>query len=366
MGKLIAFDMDTSETLVNHILTQWDQGNSVLPLDQRLPQLKKRDLVQQLGVAEVITDTETIKFNAPSMEPDDALVIATSGTTGNPKGVVLSHAAIKASSQMTSSILNVEKSSDEWLCCLPVSHIGGFSVITRALQNGVSLKLLNKFDAQLCNEAGKNGSTLVSLVPTALQRVNASLFRKILIGGSAIPKGLQKNIVRTYGLTETGSGIVYDGIPLPGVKVEIRNSEIWVQTPTLFNRYIGAPLRNVGSWFPTGDAGFIDEDHKLVVTGRLDDAIITGGEKVWPALVEHELDMLGLLPENIVIGRPDSEWGESVTIVVVTNRPEELPSIEEVRDRLSSSLPNYALPKTIEIVDQLPRNTMGKIQRHLI
>tara|TARA_B100001778_G_scaffold287347_1_gene255103 strand:+ start:1901 stop:3001 length:1101 start_codon:yes stop_codon:yes gene_type:complete len=366
MGKLIAFDMEGCDFFVSKLLEAWDKGHSVFPLDQRLPQARKEHLVKTFGASEVISEKGTFRTKGISMEPDDALVIATSGTTGDPKGVVLTHTALQASSQITSSQLDVQASLDEWLCCIPVSHIGGFSVITRALHNGVRLRVQRRFDAALCEEAGRSGSTLVSLVPTALDRIDPSVFRKILVGGAASPQTLPENSVTTYGLTETGSGIVYNGTLLPEVKIEIRDSEILVQSPTLFSRYLGDEPRNNEQWFTTGDAGFLQDDQKLVVTGRLDDVIITGGEKVWPALVESELNSLRLFSEHVVVGRHDQEWGQAVTIIGVPENPEKSIDISDVRAQLRESLPNYALPKAIEIVEALPRNAMGKILRRLV
>ncbi len=366
MGKLIAFDMEGCDFFVSKLLEAWDKGHSVFPLDQRLPQARKEHLVKTFGASEVISEKGTFRTKGISMEPDDALVIATSGTTGDPKGVVLTHTALQASSQITSSQLDVQASLDEWLCCIPVSHIGGFSVITRALHNGVRLRVQRRFDAALCEEAGRSGSTLVSLVPTALDRIDPSVFRKILVGGAASPQILPENSVTTYGLTETGSGIVYNGTLLPEVKIEIRDSEILVQSPTLFSRYLGDEPRNNEQWFTTGDAGFLQDDQKLVVTGRLDDVIITGGEKVWPALVESELNSLRLFSEHVVVGRHDQEWGQAVTIIGVPENPEKSIDISDVRAQLRESLPNYALPKAIEIVEALPRNAMGKILRRLV
>jgi len=119
-------------------------------------------------------------------------------------------------------------------------------------------------------------------------------------------------------------------------------------------------------WFATGDAGHIAESGKLVVSGRLDDAIITGGEKVWPALVERHLLSLQLFREVMIVGRPDDEWGQVITAVAVLLDPNEIPKIENIRERLNAFLPRFALPKAIEIVESLPRNHSGKLLRKLV
>ena len=149
------------------------------------------------------------------VEDGDALVIATSGTSGEPKGVVLTHGAIVASARATSERLGLDPSRHTWLACLPLAHIGGLSVVTRALVTRTSLVVMPGFDADLVEDAGRSGQVShVSLVTTALARLDASVFSCVLLGGSKPPATLPPNVVTTYGMTETGSGVVYDGAPL--------------------------------------------------------------------------------------------------------------------------------------------------------
>ncbi len=366
MRKLVALDLPCGDLFLSNVKDAWDAGDAVLPLDQRFPHEMKERIVKQFGASIVISERGESLVSGTAVESEDALVITTSGTSASPKGVVLSHEALTASSQMTSSALSVDHDSDVWLCCLPVSHISGFSVISRALHTGTRLELHSSFDAASCEQAGHDGVSLVSLVPAALNRVDATAFRKILVGGSSMPSKLPANAVQTYGMTETGSGVVYDGFPLDKVKLDIRNGEIFIQSPSLFRTYRGEMPSLQSGWFATGDAGHIAESGKLVVSGRLDDAIITGGEKVWPALVERHLLSLQLFREVMIVGRPDDEWGQVITAVAVLLDPNEIPKIENIRERLNAFLPRFALPKAIEIVESLPRNHSGKLLRKLV
>ena len=145
------------------------------------------------------------------VEPGDALVVATSGTSGDPKGVVLTHDAVRASARATSKRLEVDPGRDRWLACLPLAHIGGLSVVTRSMVTGTPCTVIERFDAGEVERQARLGATLVSLVATALGRVDASAYRTVVLGGAAPPAVLAGNVVTTYGMTETGSGVVYDG-----------------------------------------------------------------------------------------------------------------------------------------------------------
>ncbi len=161
-------------------------------------------------------------------------------------------------------------------------------------------------------------SVLVSLVPTALGRVSAESFHTVVLGGSAPPSGLASNVVTTYGMTETGSGVVYDGLPLDGVEVAIATEgggaagEVRLRGPMLLRAYRdGTVPYDADGWFATGDAGAIGPEGRLVILGRLSDLIISGGENVWPAAVESVLRHHPAVADVAVAGRPDPRVGRA-------------------------------------------------------
>jgi o-succinylbenzoate---CoA ligase len=290
--------------------------------------------------------------------------VATSGTTGSPRGVILTHDAVRASARATSIRLGVTD-ADTWLACLPLSHVGGLSVVTRAVSTGAHLVVHDGFDAEAVASAARDGATLVSLVPTALQRVDPQLFRRIVLGGSRPPEQLPENVVTTYGMTETGSGVVYDGLPLDGVEIRIdRGTEIHLRCPMLLRCYRDESNPCVDGWFATGDLGELGNDGRLVVHGRRDELIITGGENVWPASVEAALGTHTGVAEVAVAGLPDPEWGQRVVAWIVPIDAHAPPTLESIRALASESLPTFMAPKEIRIVETLPTTTSGKVRRH--
>ncbi len=343
----------------------WDAGDAVLPVDQRLPHGAQRSLVERMGASFVADAAGRHRQRGGwPVEPGDALVMATSGSTGEPKGAVLTHEAIAANAMATSSFLEVDPSTDRWLACLPLAHVGGLAVVVRALLTDTPLEMHDGFDAVAVANAAELGATLTSLVPTALARIDASAFRAILLGGSAMPAERPPNTVATYGLTETFSGVVYEGWPLHGVELRIAGDEVQLRCPMLLRCYRdGTDPRTDDGWFSTGDAGSVADDGRLSVFGRVDDMITSGAEKVWPVAVERILAQHPGVAEVAVVGRPDPEWGQAVTAVMVPANPAVPPSLDELRDAVKSQLPAYCAPRTLELVDTLPKTPLGKTQR---
>ena len=359
MPKLTALNLPGSPDFVHALQSVWERGDAVFPLDRRLPVAAQRSMLQGFGVATVISeDGETALSDGEPIEPGDALVIATSGSSGPPKAAVLTHAAVEASARATSERLQVTD-NDHWLACLPLAHVGGISVITRSLITGTTLTVIDGFDTDVVSASE---ATLVSLVTTALQRIDPSLFRAIVLGGARPPADRPPHCIATYGLTETGSGVVYNGKPLNSVEIEIRDGEVHVRGPMLLRCYRDgtSPLTSDG-WLPTGDLGFLRDDGSLHVEGRRGDVINTGGEKVWPDDVERQLIQHPDIHDVAVTGLPDNEWGQIVAAFVVSARPNL--SLDEIREHCRAQLPGYALPKQLELVEAIPRTALGKVRR---
>ena len=362
----------------------WDTGDAAAPLDSRLPIAARTAMLEALRPTRMVgSDGEQHAVpDGIGVDEGDALVVATSGTSGHPKGVVLSHDAVAASAWATSNRLGIDPARHAWLACLPLAHIGGLSVVTRSIVTGTPLVAMPGFEAEAVEAAGRSGRVShVALVATALGRIDPSVFTCVLLGGSKAPDELPPNVVSTYGMTETGSGVVYDGLPLEGVEIAVRPlpasgtaqpeggaaGEILIRAPMLLSRYRdGGDGRVAGpdgttTWFATGDAGYLDPGGSLVVSGRIDDVITTGAEKVWPDLVERVLIAHPGVAEVAVWKRNDPEWGERVVAWVVPS--DDAPSLEELRQIVADSIAPWAAPKELVIVDDLPRTAAGKVRR---
>jgi o-succinylbenzoate---CoA ligase len=196
---------------VDALQAVWDTGDAAAPLDPRLPPAARAVLLDALRPSRIVSsdgDQHRVPGGLP-VEEGDALVVATSGTSGEPKGVVLTHDALAASAHATSAWLSVDPGRHTWIACLPLAHIGGLAVVTRSLLTKTPLIVLPGFDADEVQDLGRAGrATHVSLVSTALSRVDPSVFVCVLLGGSKAPADLPPNVVTTYGMTETGSGVV--------------------------------------------------------------------------------------------------------------------------------------------------------------
>ena len=339
---------------VDAMLRAWADGHAVLPVDPRLPRVAAQALVEALSAG------------GPTA-PDVALVVATSGTTGEPKGVELTHSQVAASARATSAFLGVDPGRHRWLACLPLAHVGGLSVVTRAHHTGTPVTVHGTFDATAVDEAARDGGcTHVSLVPTALARIDPTAWERIVLGGSAPPPDRPVNSVATYGLTETGSGVVYDGIPLPGVDVRVDDDgEILLRGAMIASSYRdGSAVVDADGWLHTGDLGRFDGE-RLDVFGRRGDMIVTGGENVHPDPVEQRLRAHPSVADAAVVGVPDPEWGQRVVAVLELVDGAAAPGLDEVRDWVRAALPAWAAPKQV-VVAALPRTALGKVRRRAV
>ena len=252
------------------------------------------------------------------------------------------------------------RDDDHWLACLPLSHVGGLSVVTRALHTGTPLTVLPGFDATAVE---RSAPPLVSLVATTLSRIDPTRFRTIVLGGSRPPADRPANCVTTYGMTETGSGVVYDGVPLDGVEIGIApDGEIRLRAPMLLRCYRDdtSPI-DADGWFATGDLGAWLPDGRLHVAGRRGDLIVTGGENVWPEAVEAALADHPDVADVMVRGVDDPEWGQVVEAVIVPLG--DPPTLDSIRSHVKQRHPAFMAPKRLSVVESLPRTSLGKLRR---
>ncbi|MDM7489454.1 o-succinylbenzoate--CoA ligase [Rhodococcus sp. CSLK01-03] len=324
----------------------------------------------------------------PGEPVDDGigLVVATSGTTGTPKGAQLTAAALRASGDATHERLGGPGS---WLLALPAHHIAGLQVLLRGLLAGtgpVVIDVADGFDPgrlPAAVAAMPAGRRYTSLVPTQLIKALddpaavAALagLDAILLGGAATPAPVLRRardagitVVRTYGMSETCGGCVYDGVPLAGTTVRVdAQSRVWLGGATLARGYRGLPDHPAFAepgWFRTDDAGELT-DGVLRILGRLDEAVTTGGLTVVPQVVEAVLLEHPAVRECAVIGLPDPRLGQRVAVVVVPEAGAS-PTLDELRTWTSASLDVTAAPRALYVVPALPLRGPGKVDRRAL
>jgi O-succinylbenzoic acid--CoA ligase len=321
--------------------------------------------------------------NHRSQNTESGVLVATSGSTGRPRLVVLPPAALRASAAATADRLG---GPGRWLLALPADHVAGVQVIVRALLAGApptAQDLRDGFrpdDFAAATARLGPGRRYTSLVPTQLLRLldagGAVLdavrgYDAVLVGGAALDAGLRERaetagvrVVATYGMTETAGGCVYDGVPLDGVRVRLDpDGRILIGGPTLATGYLDDPGATAAAFvsgeFRTSDVGRW-VDGRLEVVGRVDDVVVTGGEKVAPAAVERVLAAQPGVRAVCVVGLPDPEWGSVVGAVLVVDGS---PVADDLRAAVRAALGRAAVPRVLHVVDAVPVRGIGKPDR---
>jgi o-succinylbenzoate---CoA ligase len=333
----------------------------------------------------------------PGIPEDDvpdggtALVVGTSGSTGSPKLAMLPSEALTASAEATHERLG---GTGRWLLAMPPHHIAGVQVLLRCIAADTApgfVDLTDGFTADAFVRAAKafaGPRRYTSLVPTQLVRLLADAdatraladFDAVLVGGAASSPALLArsnqqgvNAVTTYGMTETSGGCVYDGIPLSRSRIRADElGRVHLGGDTLATGYLGRPdlTEAVFStdaegtrWFTTDDLGHADQTGHWHVDGRVDDAVVTGGLKVAPRLVEEALTSQPGIAEAVVLGTPDELWGQAVSAALVLRAGAPAPTVDRLREQLRGILPDHALPRRVLVVDALPQRGPGKPDR---
>ncbi|MFB9377438.1 AMP-binding protein [Kineococcus gynurae] len=357
--------------------------------------------------------------------PDDpadplALVVGTSGSTGRSKAAMLPAAALRASAAATAAVLDARSpagdgvAEERWVLALPGQHVAGLQVLLRSLRAGTEpavVDLTHGFDVASFVTAVEScgpGRLRTSLVPTQLVRLLAAMgadpgpgveparvlaalrrLDAVLVGAAATPPDLLERalaagvaVVTTYGSSETCGGCVYDGLPLPGVGVDVERDggdggdgegpgRLRITGPVLARGYLADPTASAAAFdhapdgrrrFRTDDLADLGPDGRVRVVGRVDDLVVTGGVKVAPGVVEAVLARDPEVAEVVVVGVPDAEWGQVVAACVVP-APGARPDLAGLRARAAAGLPGHALPRRLLLLDDLPLRGPGKPDR---
>ncbi|RVQ67793.1 malonyl-CoA synthase [Croceicoccus ponticola] len=375
---------------------------------------ESRDLFRRIGgdklaiatLDELFTDLPDGLAPPVARQPDDiAAILYTSGTTGKPKGAMLTHRNLISNAETLVEFWRFT-SEDRLIHALPIFHVHGlFVALHCALFSGATIIFQAKFNARAVIAAMADATVMMG-VPTFYTRLlgeadftrQATSKMRLFVSGSApmsadVHRAFEARtghrVLERYGMTETGmlTSNPYDGErkagfvgpPLPGVSVRIASEDgsplsqgdvgiVEVKGPNVFAGYWQMPEKTAsefreGGWFITGDMGLIDADGYIQLVGREKDLIITGGLNVYPAEVEALLDDRDDVAEAAVIGVPHPDFGEAVVAIV---RAAGTIDTDAVRDAMKRDLAGFKVPKQVIAVDELPRNTMGKIQKKLL
>ena len=353
------------------------RGAVAVPVDLRLSAAERR--LRTAGCAAVVGEplAGLADEGAPPALTHDldatAIVVHTSGTTAGPRAVELTYGNWLWSA-LGSAVALGSHPADRWLCMLPLSHVGGLSILVRSAIYATTVILHERFDAEAAADELATRATLVSVVPTTLARMlDAGLrhppaLRAALVGGAPIQPALLARAAAagvptasTYGLTEACSQVATGGPPLFCTRVRIGpGREILVAGPTVAPGAVAAD-----GWLHSGDEGTLDADGNLTVTGRAGDTIVTGGENVAPAEVEAVLAAHPAVAEAAVHGAPDAEWGQRVVATVVL-RPGETATEDDLRGYCRVRLAGYKVPSVYRFALELPKTVSGKLLRRTL
>lgn len=413
-GQVIAAQLASAQQLARLLYAALYLGVTLLPLDPGLS-VRRRDrlltavraqyLVSRQAPADAGTcrllpealfaDQRTgdaVPISPPQpLEGDQVqLIIATSGTTGEPKGVMLSAANLATSAAASEQRLGLQ-AGDCWLACLPLFHIGGLSIPLRCLAAGARVQLEEGFDAaRVWQQIEAGAVTHLSLVPAMLEqllsqsagRMPPATLRVALIGGGPLSRALAQRahaagwpLCVSYGMSETASQFATDcspqaglapgrvGLPLAGYEVAIGEAgRIRVRGPAVMQGYANprgmAGLGLKQGWFETGDLGSLDDQGRLTVIGRADDLLVSGGKNIHPAEVEERLLQCPGVGAVGVTGRPDPVWG--VTLVALFTGEV---AAGELEQWVRQHLPGHLRPREFIPIEAMPLNRMGKLSR---
>jgi O-succinylbenzoic acid--CoA ligase len=367
-------------------------GAIAVPVDLRLRREERAQVVAgaQVVIEQPLGPAGAAGGSAASARPTRhdldavAVVIHTSGTSAAPKPVALTYGNFLWSALGSAVALGADR-GERWLSPLPLSHVGGLSILVRSAIQATTAVLHERFEAdRVLRALREQRITLVSLVAQTLERLLAAglqrppSLRCALVGGGPVPAELIARaraagvpVSATYGLTEASSQVATAPVAAPErgalplfctrVRIDPRSREILVRGPT-----VAPACADEEGWLHTGDVGGLDESGALHVAGRLSETIISGGENIAPAEVEEALSAHPGVAEAAVFGRPDSDWGEAVSAVVVASAGETL-DVDLLRAHCAQRLAPYKVPKELRVVPgPLPRTSSGKLMRRAL
>lgn len=387
-GSAVALSLPAGVEYVVHLHALMKLGAVAVPLDPRLSDRERTGALAGQQPALEIREAGAgggHEADLPLLGEIDLSAefsrIMTSGTSGDPQAISLTYGNHLWNAVGSAFNLGVDP-GDRWLCCLPLFHVSGLSIVLRSVIYGTAVVVHDGFEADRVAESlQRDRITVVSLVATALARLlqtgaEVAIPRAILVGGGPVPAevleeavGRGATVVQTYGLTEAASQVATlapedavrklgsAGRPLLTTHLRIEDGEILVQGPT-----VAPGCGDEDGWLHTGDLGRIDEEGFLWVEGRGDELIVTGGENVSPAEVEDVLLQHPSVADAAVVGRDDSEWQQAVTAVLVLAEDAQLEEAK-LREHCAAELAAHKVPRRFEVAEELPRTAAGKLLR---